>query len=72
MLLDSLDSLLHYKDPTLPQLSSLTYLYGVCLLSSFLIASDFRKPKVKVTEMSGFRSVSMGEYGRRPFLIGLA
>lgn len=58
MFFSFLDGLIHYKDPSLPQLSSLAYLYVACLFSSFLIACDFRKKKTGLAEMPEFSSVS--------------
>lgn len=44
MFLSHLDSLVHYQDPSLPQLSSLAYLYIACLLSAVLIGLDLNNP----------------------------
>ncbi|KAJ4299540.1 hypothetical protein N0V90_004786 [Kalmusia sp. IMI 367209] len=59
MFFSFLDGLIHYQDPSLPQLSNLAYLYTACLLSSFLIAWDFRKKKARLAEMPEFSSVAM-------------
>jgi hypothetical protein len=37
-MLQFLDNIVYYKDPTLPSMSSLTYLYLVILASSLLIS----------------------------------
>lgn len=62
MFLSFLDGILYYKDPSLPQLSNLAYLYIACLLSSFLIASDsvgfLKQKKSKPARMPDFTSVS--------------
>lgn len=50
MFLSFLDGIVHYQDPSLPQLSNLAYLYIACLLSAFLIACDFRNTPERATE----------------------
>lgn len=57
MILSFLDNSIYYQDPNLPRLSTLAYLYAICLLSSFLIASDIRKRKAQPLEMPEFTSV---------------
>lgn len=65
MPLSFLDDLVHYQDPSLPQLSSLAYLYITCLLSAFLVACDFRKKKIEFAEMPEFTSVSLSDNLRK-------
>ena len=50
MFLSFLDGIVHYQDPSLPQLSNLAYLYIACLLSAFLIAYDFRNTAERGTQ----------------------
>jgi hypothetical protein len=54
--MDFLDGLLHYNDPSLPKLSSLSYLFAAILLSSFAISFDVGKVfgrRKRVTMASG-------------------
>ena len=57
-----LDDWIHYNDPSLPQFSSLTYLFFTVLLSASFIALDlgnFRERKEpRIAEMPEFKSVS--------------
>ncbi|KAF2743766.1 6-phosphogluconate dehydrogenase-like protein [Sporormia fimetaria CBS 119925] len=60
--LSVLDGWLYYKDPSLPPLSSLAYLFLAIVFSSALIALDLGKRKTvsfKMGEASGFTSVAM-------------
>ena len=58
-----LDNRIHYQDPSLPQLSQLSYLYLAILVLSSLIALDIRQKKrgkkVSMAEEGKFSSVSV-------------
>ncbi|RYN18277.1 hypothetical protein AA0119_g10929 [Alternaria tenuissima] len=47
-MLQFLDNLVHYADPTLPSFSSLTYLYIIILVSSLLISFRSRQEEENV------------------------
>lgn len=62
MFLKFLDDLVHYQDTTLPNFSALTYLYLVCLISAFVIATDSFAPKQKKTKAKTVRFAGMSDF----------
>jgi hypothetical protein len=66
-----LDGWLYYQDPSLPQFSSLTYLYVVILLGAAIVACDLGKLRdrksgvaIQTQKHKGFRNTVKPAKGR--------